>query len=192
VVCHPGHGRVAHHAHAQCIGDQDGRLEDPAFLDPVRARHIAVAVAGEEAGEHARAVLLAAGQNGGYAGSHRADADHCPSSRAGDEGLVSDLDAGHIGDGVVGTGGAVERDAEVPGAWLLFRLGGCGPMVEAGDAGHARGGELEAGASHGTNLVSFLRKGKFPRRRFFSHLRSQAASEGLTSSYTLAPDIGRD
>jgi hypothetical protein len=31
---------------------------------------------------------------------------------------MADLDAGNIGDGVVGTGLALKRDAEIAGAWL--------------------------------------------------------------------------
>jgi hypothetical protein len=37
---------------------------------------------------------------------------------------MADLDAGDIGDGVVGAGSAVEGDAEIAGARLGLRVGG--------------------------------------------------------------------
>jgi hypothetical protein len=55
--------------------------------------------------------------NRGNAGAHRAFADY-EFATAGDERGVADLDPADIGNGVVGAGSTVERDAEIAGAGL--------------------------------------------------------------------------
>ena len=102
----------------------------PAFLDPGRAGHLAVAVLREPAGEHRIVRRLAARKDHGHAGPHRTLAHLERALTANDRGHA-DLDAAHVGDGVERTRRAVERDAEVARArfvlgdrqsWLRARM----------------------------------------------------------------------
>ena len=108
--------RVAHHADAVGVGDHHRPFEEARLLDPGRAGHLAVAVQREPARRTTGSAIesLAARQDRGDAGAHRALAD-LQLALARDERRVADLDAGDVGDGVGGAGRAVERDAEIAG-----------------------------------------------------------------------------
>jgi len=62
----------ADNADAAGSGDEDRRLEDAALFDPMGAGHVAIAVAGEEAGEHCALIVFAAGKDRGNARADRA------------------------------------------------------------------------------------------------------------------------
>ena len=116
VIGEPFEGRIAHHAHAAGAGDQDRRFQHAAFFHPVRAGHVAIAVAGKETGKHAALIRLAARKNRRHPGAHRAFA---PYSRTFPryQRLEADFDAGNIGDGIQRPRCAVEGHAQIAGAW---------------------------------------------------------------------------
>jgi hypothetical protein len=87
----------------------------------VGARHVTVAIADRERGEHRREVADATREDGGDTGPDRALPDFTL-ALTGDEGGEPNGDTGDVGDGVEWTGSAVEGDAEVAGARLL-RIG---------------------------------------------------------------------
>src|SRR5215469_3191668 len=92
------------------VGDGDRALAGTGFLDPGDAGHLAVAVLVVVAGRHRVArVVLAARVDGGDAGPHVV---------ALDQGPVADLDAGHVGDGVVRAGYAAVLQADGAGPGL--------------------------------------------------------------------------
>ena len=118
---HPVDHGVPDSADAERVGDHDRGFEDPDLLDPVGAGHVAVAVAGVEGGKHRFERGFAPRQNGGDPGSNRSLADD-PFSFALDQGDEADLDSGHVGDGVIGAWGAVERNAEITSAGFGWAL----------------------------------------------------------------------
>ncbi len=113
----PGDDSVANDAHAVRVGDHDRAVEESGVVDPGRAGHFAVAVESEPGGEDSVVAGFAARMNRGDAGANWALAD-LEFAFAGDERGVADFDSFHVGDGIVGAGGAVERNAEIAGAWL--------------------------------------------------------------------------
>src|SRR5579863_3331754 len=108
----PGDDGVADDADAVGIGDHDGAVEEAGVVDPGSPGHLAVAVEGEPGGEDGVVGSFAAGMNGGDTGADGAGADD-EFSFSGDEGGVADFNAGNVGDGIVGTGDAVEGNAEI-------------------------------------------------------------------------------
>jgi hypothetical protein len=99
----------------------------------VRARHIAVAVLGQEAAEDRVAGRPATGPDGGNARAHRI---------AGDERAMANLDAGNIGDSVEGAGDSFEYHAEIARPGLGLRRGESG------------GEEQLDGESHNGGIIS--------------------------------------
>lgn len=115
---HPGDCRVAHHAYAAGVGNQDRSFEQPALFDPVRSGHVAVAVTGEVAGEYAARTGFSKRQNRGDAGPDRSFSDH-QLALAGDERFEPHLDTGDIRDRVQRSLRSVEGDAEIARARFL-------------------------------------------------------------------------
>ena len=86
----PFERRVAHDADAASASDEDRRFENAAFLHPMRAGHVAVAVSCEEARENGASVSLAARKYGSDAGANRPlSADQRTVAR--DQSLEADL-----------------------------------------------------------------------------------------------------
>jgi len=123
VLHFPGDDGVAYDPDAVRVGDHYGSVEKAGVFDPGGSGHFAVAVEGEPGGEDGVVGSFAARVNRGDAGAHGTFADY-EFAIAGDESGVSDFEAFHVSDGVVGAGSAVEGDAEIAGAGL--GLGGCG------------------------------------------------------------------
>ena len=97
----PGDRRVAHDADAVRVGQEDRPFEEARLLDPGRARHLAVAVLREPAGEDGVVVgALAARQHDRHARAHRTLSD-LELAVARDQRGVPDLDARDVGDRVV-------------------------------------------------------------------------------------------
>jgi hypothetical protein len=113
----PGDDRIAHHADAVGIGDHDGAIEESGIVDPGRASHFAIAVQCEPGGEYGIIARLAARVDGRDSGADWAFAD-LELAFAGDQGSVAHFDAFDVGNGVIGTGCAVEGSSEVAGSWL--------------------------------------------------------------------------
>ncbi len=117
----PADHRIAHHADAVGIGDHHRAVHQPGFLDPGGAAHLAVAVLAEPAGKHRiRRIVAPTWQDGGHAAAHHGSAVGCIGC-AGNQGVVANLDAAHIGDGVERSGRALERNPEVAGTRLNIR-----------------------------------------------------------------------
>src|SRR5881394_2578067 len=115
------HG-VADDADAVRVGDHDGAFEESGFFDPGGAGHFTVSVLRKPSGDDGIGHgIFPARKNGGDAGADGAFSD-LESSVAGNQSGVADEDAGNVGDGVVGAGSAVERNAEVAGARFVFFL----------------------------------------------------------------------
>src|SRR4029079_9992804 len=81
-----------------------GAVEKARLVDPGGAGHLAVAVQREPAGEDGIRRRLAAREDPGHASAHRL---------ALDEGGHADFHAAHVRDGVEGTGGPFEGNAEI-------------------------------------------------------------------------------
>ncbi len=94
----PGDDRVARHADTVGVRNYDRPFEESAFLHPGRAGHFAIAVQAESAGVN-RIVerVMAARNNRGHAGAHRAFADF-EFSLAADQSRKTDFDPGDVGD----------------------------------------------------------------------------------------------
>jgi len=95
------------------VGDGDRQRERAGLLDPRDAGHLPVAVLGEEARGH---------RVGGTGRPAREDGGHPrPDGIPPDDGRVSDLHAGHVGDGVPVARRPAERYAQGPGPRLAQR-----------------------------------------------------------------------
>ena len=109
-----GDQRIAHDADAVGVRDRDGRGQHPRLADPLEAGQLAVAVQAMAAGEDRFAPRFRASRgHHGDAGPHRALADD-QWTVAGDEGRVTDPNAGDIRDGIERPGlAASDGEAEV-------------------------------------------------------------------------------
>src|SRR5882762_8779036 len=144
----PGDYGVTNHADAVRVGDHDGAVEEAGVFEPGCAGHLAVAVEREPGAEDGVVRILAAGMNGGDAGADWAFSDF-ELAAAGDEGGVSDFDAVDIGDGVVRSGVAVERDAKVAASGLGLGEGESGGAEKSAEkCGEKYGREREHAKSH--------------------------------------------
>ena len=106
---------VADDADAVGAGEEDRAFEEPRLLDPVDPGHVAVAVLVEGGGHDEVPVALGPGQDRGDAGANRALAGN-ELALALHDGGVAHRHAGHVGDGVAGSGGVGEGNAEIAGA----------------------------------------------------------------------------
>jgi hypothetical protein len=110
----PGDDGIAHSADAVGAGDRHRTFEKARLLDPVRARHLAVAVEAEDACEHRFVESCAtARQDHGNAGAHGMIACSFDESR------VADGDGCDVSDRVERAWRAVEGDAECAGARMV-------------------------------------------------------------------------
>ena len=105
------HG-IADDADAVRVGDHHGPGKKARLLEPGGTGHLAVAVEREPSAKNGIAVRGAAREDGGDAGAHRTAPDD-QLAIARDDRAVPDGDTGDVGDGVEGTGRAVEGDAEI-------------------------------------------------------------------------------
>ena len=64
-----------YHSYAVSGGDHDRAIEEARILYPMRSSHFAVAIQAESAGENGISGFFTSRQNGGYASSHRPDAN---------------------------------------------------------------------------------------------------------------------
>ena len=169
--------RVAHHAYRVRIGDRHRAPQKPRLLDPGRPRHLPVAVHREPRGEHGVGRVPAAGEDRGDA---RADGPlpHHEPAAARHQRAMPDLDAGDVGDGVEGAGGAFERDADVAGALATLRGGGRRPGHgerenegrELHEAGRIPGGE-RGGKRAKHKILNRRRSGRALRGRARPRMR---------------------
>src|SRR5580704_3574374 len=106
---------VADDADAMSVRDHDRTVEKTGVFNPGSAGHLAVAIEREPGGEDGVVAGFSAGMDGGDAGADGSGADY-ELAAAGDERGMADLDALHVGDGVVGAGSPIEGNAEVAGA----------------------------------------------------------------------------
>ena len=127
-----GDDGVAHHADAVRIGDHHRSFQVSRLLDPVRARHLSVAIEREHAGKYRLGGIPAPGQDGSHAGADRPLADF-KFAIARNQRAVPDLHAFHVGDRVPSTGRPLKRNSEVAGTRSGFlamsegRENGSGP-----------------------------------------------------------------
>src|SRR5262249_42325863 len=118
VLDRPVDGAAMAGADRMGVGDEDRRGQRAGLLDPGDAGHLAVAVQRVEAcGAGIADSLAATRQDRGDAGAHRALANP-ERPMALDQGDIADRDARHVGDRVVRTGAAAQRNAEAPGPRL--------------------------------------------------------------------------
>ena len=99
------------------IGQHDRQIEGSDLFDPGGTGHLAVAVEGvPTGGTRPPQTVAPARQNCGDTGSHRTAA-HLERTVALDQRDFSDLEAGHVGDGVERAGPTRQPDAEPAGTW---------------------------------------------------------------------------
>ena len=112
----PRDDRVARHAHAMGVGNNDRPLEKAALFHPRGAGHLSVAVQTESPGIN-RIVqrIVAAWNDRGHAGADRTFAD-LEFSLAADQSREADFDSGDVRDRVEFSGRAVKWNAERAGA----------------------------------------------------------------------------
>src|ERR1039458_4069527 len=108
---------VADYAHAMRIRNHDGAIEEAGIFKPGGAGHFTIAIEREPGAEDFVGGGFSAWKNGGDAGADRPFADF-EFSFARDECSMTHLDSTNVGDGVVGTGIAIKRNAQIAGARL--------------------------------------------------------------------------
>ena len=106
--------RIAHNADAVRIGDKNRTIQKSGLLQPVRSRHVAIAVLREKSPKNRIVGLLSARPDDGYAGPHGVALNDRP---------MADLNAGHVCDPVERSSEALERYAKIAGPGL--GLGSC-------------------------------------------------------------------
>ncbi len=152
----PGNDRVARHADAMRVRDDDWSFEKPALLNPGCAGHLAVSIQAEEARVN-RIIKRSppARQNRGNTGAHRAFAN-LEFAFAADQCRIANFDASDIRDRVKFPRRAFKRNPEIARANRLAYdsvFGGgdfCGSRAEASSRLQARpraGGEQTASMS---------------------------------------------
>ena len=165
VLLRPGDGRLVHRPHAVGVRDHHRPFEQPAVPEPGGAGHLAVAVQGEPRGEDPAAARPAPRQDRGDAGAYR-PLPHSERPVAANDGVVADLDAGHIGDRVQRPRRPVEGDAERPGAGAGLLGRGRPERGEAGGEQERRGGAAGKRVSfHGGSPSGGKRTGSAGRQR---------------------------
>src|SRR6185437_12116675 len=103
---------VAHRSYAVGVGDAYGIEQLGIVIQPRRARHLAVAVEAEPAGEHWRKVSGSAGEYHSDTGADWPDA-HPERATPSDQGGVPNRYSGNVGDSVQPARNAVQRNAEI-------------------------------------------------------------------------------
>ena len=107
----PLNGGMGDLSDAVSIGQQDWLFEEPRFVDPFGAGHLAVSIQGCPGGED-WTVMRAGGEDGRHSGSDGAFPDfECAGAL--DHRCVSDPDASDVGNGVIGARRSFEGNAEI-------------------------------------------------------------------------------
>lgn len=114
----PANGRMVDDADAVGVGDADGAEEVTRVLDPVGARHLAIAIEAVDAGPYRLGLgVVAPWQDGRDSGLDRLAVSGLAVQRC-----VTDQYARHVGDGIEQPGFSGKRQAEFTTAWFRHDL----------------------------------------------------------------------